>query len=71
MHNAASISAIMHLVEATNLRLINYCIKIDQLYLNKNLTYVKKNLKALKPTCAILLYPWKRHFLALFPAWWS
>ena len=25
----------------------------------------------LKPTRAILLCPWKRHFTALFPAWWS
>ena len=24
-----------------------------------------------KPTCAILLYPWERHFTALSPAWWS
>ena len=24
-----------------------------------------------KPTRAILLCPWKRHFTALFPAWWS
>ena len=24
-----------------------------------------------KPTRAILLCPWKRHFLALSPAWWS
>ena len=24
-----------------------------------------------KPTCAILLCPWKRHFAALSPAWWS
>ena len=24
-----------------------------------------------KPTCAILLCPWERHFTALFPAWWS
>ena len=24
-----------------------------------------------KPTCAILLCPWKRHFTALSPAWWS
>ena len=25
----------------------------------------------LKPTRAILLYPWKRHFTAHSPAWWS
>ena len=25
----------------------------------------------LKPTRAILLCPWERHFTALFPAWWS
>ena len=25
----------------------------------------------LKPTCAILLYPWKRRFTAYSPAWWS
>ena len=25
----------------------------------------------LKPTCAILLCPWERHFTALSPAWWS
>ena len=24
-----------------------------------------------KPTCTILLCAWKRHFTALFPAWWS
>ena len=24
-----------------------------------------------KPTCAILLCSWERHFTALFPAWWS
>ena len=24
-----------------------------------------------KPTRAILLCPWERHFMALFPAWWS
>ena len=24
-----------------------------------------------KPTCAILLCPWERHFMALSPAWWS
>ena len=24
-----------------------------------------------KPTCAILLCPWERHFAALSPAWWS
>ena len=24
-----------------------------------------------KPTCAILLCPWERHFTALFPACWS
>ena len=24
-----------------------------------------------KPTCAILLCPWERHFTAYFPAWWS
>ena len=24
-----------------------------------------------KPTHAILLCPWERHFTALFPAWWS
>ena len=24
-----------------------------------------------KPTRAILLCPWERHFTALFPAWWS
>ena len=24
-----------------------------------------------KPTRAILLCPWKRHFTAFFPAWWS
>ena len=24
-----------------------------------------------KPICAILLCPWKRHFTALSPAWWS
>ena len=24
-----------------------------------------------KPTCAILLRPWERHFTALSPAWWS
>ena len=24
-----------------------------------------------KPTCVILLCPWKRHFMALSPAWWS
>ena len=24
-----------------------------------------------KPTCAILLCPWERHFTALFSAWWS
>ena len=24
-----------------------------------------------KPTCAILLCPWERHFTELFPAWWS
>ena len=24
-----------------------------------------------KPTCAILLCSWKRHFTALSPAWWS
>ena len=24
-----------------------------------------------KPTCAILLCPWQRHFTALSPAWWS
>ena len=23
-----------------------------------------------KPTCAILLCPWERHFAALSPAWW-
>ena len=23
-----------------------------------------------KPTCTILLCPWKRHFTAPFPAWW-
>ena len=23
-----------------------------------------------KPTCAILLRPWERHFTALSPAWW-
>ena len=23
-----------------------------------------------KPTCAILLCPWERHFTALSPAWW-
>ena len=22
-----------------------------------------------KPTCAILLYPWERHFTAFSPAW--
>ena len=25
----------------------------------------------LKPTRAILLYPWERHFTAYSPAWWS
>ena len=24
-----------------------------------------------KPTCTILLCPWKKHFMALSPAWWS
>ena len=24
-----------------------------------------------KPTCAILLCPWERHFTAFFTAWWS
>ena len=24
-----------------------------------------------KPTCAILLCPWERHFTAFLPAWWS
>ena len=24
-----------------------------------------------KPTCAILLCPWERHFMAHSPAWWS
>ena len=24
-----------------------------------------------KPTCAILLCPWEKHFMALSPAWWS
>ena len=24
-----------------------------------------------KPTCAILLCNWERHFTALSPAWWS
>ena len=24
-----------------------------------------------KPTCAILLCAWKRHFMAYSPAWWS
>ena len=24
-----------------------------------------------KPTCAILLCPWERHFTALSPTWWS
>ena len=24
-----------------------------------------------KPTCAILLCSWERHFTALSPAWWS
>ena len=24
-----------------------------------------------KPTPAILLYPWEKHFMALSPAWWS
>ena len=24
-----------------------------------------------KPTCAIVLCPWERHFTALSPAWWS
>ena len=24
-----------------------------------------------KPTCAILLGPWERHFTAPSPAWWS
>ena len=24
-----------------------------------------------KPTCAVLLCPWERHFTALSPAWWS
>ena len=24
-----------------------------------------------KPTCAILLCPWERHFTAHSPAWWS
>ena len=24
-----------------------------------------------KPTCAILLCPWERHFTALSPGWWS
>ena len=24
-----------------------------------------------KPTHIILLFPWKRHFTALSPAWWS
>ena len=24
-----------------------------------------------KPTCAILLCCWERHFMALSPAWWS
>ena len=24
-----------------------------------------------KPTCAILLCPWERHFMALSPTWWS
>ena len=24
-----------------------------------------------KPTCAILLCPWERHFTAFSPAWWS
>ena len=24
-----------------------------------------------KPTYAILLCPWERHFMALSPAWWS
>ena len=23
------------------------------------------------PTCAILLCPWERHFMAFSPAWWS
>ena len=23
-----------------------------------------------KPTCAILLCPWERHFTAISPAWW-
>ena len=26
---------------------------------------------ASKPTHAILLCPWERHFMALSPAWWS
>ena len=24
-----------------------------------------------KPTLAILLCPWERHFMTLYPAWWS
>ena len=36
----------------------------------KHRTYDQHGLCS-KPTCAILLCPWERHFTALSPAWWS
>ena len=33
--------------------------------------HVHKNVLGSKPTCAILLCPWERHFTALSPVWWS
>ena len=36
----------------------------------KHWTYDQHGLGS-KPTCAIPLCSWKRHFIALFPAWWS
>ena len=56
-----------------------YCIKLQRNILYnvgnvvewvKHRTDDQHNL-GLKPSCAIPLCPWERHFTALSPAWWS
>ena len=48
-----------------------YCTAMERFYVEFSIALTIQPGLGSKPTRAILLCPWKRHFTALFPAWWS
>ena len=52
------------------------CVTCQKNYVSSVVEWLKhqacdEHSLSLKPTCAILLCPWERHFTVYSPAWWS